>query len=29
MIGAAEWDAPEALALLQHYLDQADKVTQN
>jgi thiol-disulfide isomerase/thioredoxin len=29
MIGAAEWDAPEALALLRHYIDQADTVTQN
>jgi hypothetical protein len=29
MIGAAEWDAPEALALLRHYIDQAARVTQN
>jgi thiol-disulfide isomerase/thioredoxin len=29
MIGAAEWDAPEALALVQHYIDQANRVTQN
>jgi len=29
LIGAAEWDAPEALALVQHYVDQANKVTQN
>jgi thiol-disulfide isomerase/thioredoxin len=30
MTGAAEWDAPEALALLRHYIDQADAVvTQN
>ena len=29
MIGAAEWDAPEALALIRHYIDQADTVTQN
>ena len=29
MIGAAEWDAPEALALLRYYIDQADTVTQN
>jgi thiol-disulfide isomerase/thioredoxin len=29
LVGAAEWDAPEALALLRHYIDQADRVTQN
>lgn len=29
LIGAAEWDAPEALALVRHYIDQATKVTQN
>jgi thiol-disulfide isomerase/thioredoxin len=29
MIGAAEWDAPEALALVRHYIDQAATVTQN
>ena len=29
MIGAAEWDAPEALALVQHYIDRANRVTQN
>ena len=29
LIGAAEWDAPEALALLRHYIDQAARVTQN
>ena len=29
LIGAAEWDAPEALALVRHYIDQANTVTQN
>jgi len=29
LIGAAEWDAPEALALVQHYIDRANRVTQN
>jgi thiol-disulfide isomerase/thioredoxin len=29
LIGAAEWDAPEALALVRHYIEQADTVTQN
>ena len=29
LIGAAEWDAPEALALVRHYIDQAAAVTQN
>jgi hypothetical protein len=29
MTGAAEWDAPEALALLRHYVDQADAAPQN
>ncbi len=29
MVGAAEWEAPEARALLQHYIDQANTVTQN
>jgi thiol-disulfide isomerase/thioredoxin len=29
LVGAAEWDAPEALALLRHYIDQAAATTQN
>ena len=29
MIGAAEWDAPEAVALLRHYIDQAGAVSEN
>jgi thiol-disulfide isomerase/thioredoxin len=29
MIGAAEWDAPEAVALMRHYIDQANAVSEN
>lgn len=29
LIGTAEWDSPEALDLLRHYIDQADKVSEN
>jgi len=29
MVGPAEWDAPEALALLRPYIEQAGKVTRN
>jgi thiol-disulfide isomerase/thioredoxin len=29
MIGAAEWDAPEAIALLRHYIDQTNTVSEN
>jgi len=29
LIGAAEWDAPEAVALLRHYIDQASAVSEN
>jgi thiol-disulfide isomerase/thioredoxin len=29
LIGTAEWDTPEALALVRHYIDQAGTVTQN
>ena len=29
LVGAAEWDSPEALALVRHYIEQAGKVTQN
>jgi thiol-disulfide isomerase/thioredoxin len=29
LIGAVEWDSPEAVALVQHYIDQASRVTQN
>lgn len=29
LIGTAEWDTPEALALVRHYIEQAGTVTQN
>ena len=29
LIGTAEWDTPEALALVRHYIEQAGAVTQN
>ena len=29
LVGAAEWDAPEALALVRHYIEQAATVSQN
>jgi len=29
LVGAAEWDAPEAVALVRHYIDQANKAAEN